>query len=431
MNLPTRPVRVGVIGYGLRLQQVIGALRAATDQIEFSAVFDPSSAASDAFRAGLNPVAVVCRSAEELVSCDLDWVMIGSWNCQHADHAVAALEAGHDVFCEKPLALTIEDGLRIREAWRRSGRMFSLGFTLRYSPHYRKVHEIVAGGRLGRILSFEFNETIDFNHGGFIHGDWRRMTGWAGSHLLEKCCHDLDIANWMTGSRPRRVASFGGCDFFTPRNAGEIARLGADENGRHAFLLHREKAPRPIPGSVDTPFTADKDIVDNQVVILEYESGARATFHTNCLSAIPERRIVLCGTRGTLRADVLSGRIEVRQLGFGAETEVVATGAADGHGGGDEVQGQLLAASMLRGEAPLAGLEDGLSAAVAAFGADEALRTGQVVDLAPLWRRISGGVWEVSRGRDGPITPHDSDAGDDFSVRPEAAVWASRRITTA
>jgi len=391
LNRPVRPVRIGVIGYGLRLQQVIAALRAATDRVDFAAVFDPSPAAVEAFRSGLNPSAAVCPSAEELVARELDWVMIGSWNCQHADHAVAALEAGRHVFSEKPLALTLEDGLRIREAWRRSGRMFSLGFTLRYSPHYRKVHDIVAGGRLGRILSFEFNETIDFNHGGFIHGDWRRKTAWAGSHLLEKCCHDLDIANWMTGSRPRRVASFGGCDFFTPENGGEIARLGADANGRRAFLLHRDKAPRPVPGAADTPFTADKDIVDNQVVILEYESGARAAFHTNCLSAIPERRIVLCGTRGTLRADVLGGRIEVRELGFGTETEVIPTGAADGHGGGDEVQGQLLAASMLRGETPLAGLEDGLIAAVAAFGADEALRTGQVVDLAPLWRRIPAG----------------------------------------
>lgn len=388
---PSRPVRIGVIGYGLRLQAVIGALRAATRDVAFPAVFDPSRDAVEAFRAGLNPAAEVCGSAEQLAACDLDWVMIGSWNCHHADHAVAALEAGRHVFCEKPLALTIDDGLRIREAWRRSGRMFSLGFTLRYSPHYRKAQEIAAGGRLGRILSFEFNETLDFNHGGYIHGDWRRKTAWAGSHLLEKCCHDLDMANWMTGSRPRRVASFGGCDFFTPENAGEIARLGADGNGHRAFLLHREKAPRPIPGSADTPFTADKDIVDHQVVILEYESGARASFHTNCLSAIPERRIVLCGTRGTLRADVLTGRLEVRRLGFGAETEVVGTGAADGHGGGDEELGRLLAASMLRGEAPLAGLEDGLSAAVAAFGADEALRTGQVVDLAPLWRRIPAG----------------------------------------
>lgn len=383
-----KKIQIGVIGYGMRLQVVIDALRAATDQVEFTAVFDPSPDAAAAFREHLNSSAKVCRSAEELVKCDIDWVMIGSWNCMHAEHSVAALEAGRHVFCEKPLALTLEDCLRMREAWRRSGRMFSLGFTLRYSPHYRKIREVVDSGRLGQILSFEFNETLDFNLGGYIHGNWRRKTEWAGSHLLEKCCHDLDLANWMVGSRPARVASFGGCDFFKADNAGEVRRLGHDKQGREAFKVTQQSAPRPIPGATDSPFTDDKDIMDNQVVIFEYESGARASFHTNCMSAIPERRMVLCGTRGALRADVLTGDIEVRDLGFDTAIERFDTGAAGCHGGGDGVLGCLLAESMLEGKVPLAGLEEGLQAAFVAFAADEALRTGQVVQLAPLWKQI-------------------------------------------
>lgn len=374
-------VKIGVVGYGMRLQQVIRALRSATDRVNFLSIYDPSADAVGAFRQELNPQAIVCASVEELVSGEVDWVMIGSWNCQHAEHAVAALNADKHVFCEKPLALTVEDCLRVRDAWQRSGKLFSLGFTLRYSPHYRKIREVVASGRLGRILSLEFNEVLDFNHGGYIHGDWRRKTEWAGSHLLEKCCHDLDLVNWILDSRPLRAASFGGCDYFTATNQSEISRLGQNESGHEAFRVIPQSASRSIPGSAATPFNDDKDIVDNQVAIFEYASGTRATFHTNCLSAIPERRMYLCGTRGTLRADVITGKIEMQEIGFDTATEHLDAGVSGGHGGADEVLGRSLAASMLEGKVPDAGLEEGLSAAFAAFAADEALRTGQVASV--------------------------------------------------
>ena len=67
------------------------------------------------------------------------------------------------------------------------------------------------------MISMEFNETLGFNHGGFIMGDWRRLTENSGTHLLEKCCHDIDLVNWMLESIPVKVASFGGVNFFTKK----------------------------------------------------------------------------------------------------------------------------------------------------------------------------------------------------------------------
>jgi predicted dehydrogenase len=383
--------RIGVIGYGMRLQGVIEKLQAQTDEIVFPAVHDPSATATAAFRERLNPSAQICTTVDELLGCNLDWVMIGSWNCQHADHAVAALLAGCHVFCEKPLALSVVDCLRIREAWQQSGKLFSLGFTLRYSPHYSKIHEVVSSGRLGRILSMEFNEVLDFNHGGYIHADWRRRSIWAGSHLLEKCCHDLDLANWIVGSRVARAVSFGGCDFFTPANAPEMRRVGRDAAGRDAFMTWHQLAPRPIPGASETPFGVDKDILDNQVVLFEYENGSRATFHTSCLSALPERRMLLCGTRGTLRSDVISGTIEFREIGFDTQLERLDTGSGGGHGGGDDLLARCLAESMMTNSSPGAGIQEGLEAAFAAFAADESQRTGQVVELHSLWSSLHNG----------------------------------------
>jgi hypothetical protein len=95
----------------------------------------------------------------------------------------------------------------------------------------------------------------------------------------------------------------------------------------------------------------------------------------------------ICGTEGTLRADVITGQIEVKRIGFGVQLEDCSTDASGGHGGGDSVLGASLADSMVRGTPPPTSLEDGLRAAFTAFGLDEALRSGTVVDLTPLWRQ--------------------------------------------
>jgi predicted dehydrogenase len=308
-------------------------------------------------------------------------VAIGSWNCQHREHAVAALQAGKHVFCEKPLATSVDDCLAMRSAWQKSGKLFYIGFTLRYSPHYRTIHQILESDTIGSIISMEFNETLAFNHGGYIHGDWRRLEQNAGTHMLEKCCHDIDLAIWMIGSLPLRVASFGGLDFFIPENERHIARLKTKDDRipyRH-FLS--------VTGP--DPFIAEKDIVDNQVAIMEFANGIRATFHTNCNAGLPERRMYILGTEGAIRADVIKGTIEVCRIGFDEEIQLINTGVKGGHGGGDKVLTVHWDSGMTENTSPDAGLEDGLFSAVACFGIDESLRSGQVISLAPIWSQLN------------------------------------------
>jgi predicted dehydrogenase len=260
----------------------------------------------------------------------------------------------------------------------------TVGFTLRYSPFYRTLKSLLTGGRIGRIVSMEFNETLDFNHGGYIHGDWRRLRQNAGTHLLEKCCHDVDLVNWMVDSRAARVASFGGTNFFTPENVHHQERIGTHpENGKPAFQSwpHRDNDP-------PNPFLADKDIVDNQVAIVQYENGVRASFHTNCMAAIPERRMYICGSEGTIRADVITGTIELARVGWQQERESIDPGASGGHGGGDGVLAAEVAASILHGTPPTSTLTDGLRSAVTCFGIDQAHDEGRVVDMADYWRQV-------------------------------------------
>ncbi|MFA5203867.1 MAG: Gfo/Idh/MocA family oxidoreductase [Lentisphaeria bacterium] len=374
-------IGIGMAGCGGMGRFLVKLLLELEPRVKLRALFDPDPRSIAAARAEFGAgVPADTDYGAFLARPGLDWVMIASWNCFHKEQAMAAFAAGKHVFCQKPLATRFADCLEMRRAWQESGRQFVIGFTLRFSPHYRQLKAMLDAGAVGKIVSFEFNETLNFNHGGFIMGDWRRLRQYAGTHLLEKCCHDIDLANWFTGSLPARVASFGGVNFFTPENRRHVARLGRDSTGREAYLVRE--------GLVNAdPFTGDKDIVDNQVAIIEYLNGVRATFHTNCNAGIPERRMYILGTEGAIRANVLTGDIETQRIGFDSKLERVASGIGDGHGGGDTVMARELAATMFTGAPPAAGLDAGLASAGACFAIDEAMDTGRVVDARPLWRQ--------------------------------------------
>lgn len=376
-------VGVGMIGCGGMGIGVAERLLKQSPEIQLLGLYDPQEASIQTARERLKTDAKVYKDYHDMLADnDIRWVLIASWNCFHREQVLSAFDAGKHVFCQKPLGINPEECVEMYHRWKQTDLMFNIGFTLRYSPHYRKINQILRDGVIGKIISFEFNETLAFNHGGYIMGDWRRLKKNAGTHLLEKCCHDLDLANWMVDSRAKRVASFGGLDFFLPENEKYIEKIGKNKTGFDAYSSWNETAKF---GPKLNPFTSEKDIVDNQVAILEYEDSVRATFHANCNAAIPERRMYLCGTEGAIRADVLTGRVEIQRIGFDTEIETLSTIEGDGHGGGDEILAKELAESMLHGTNPSTGLEDGLTSAFTAFAVDEAMDTGNVVSLDKYW----------------------------------------------
>ncbi len=372
-------IGISVIGCGGMGMAIVKRLIAVDPRLQVRTIYDPSPESVEKALQSINTQPRVCESYQEAVADpEVDWVMIASWNCFHKEQTIAAFEAGKHVFCQKPLATTLDDCVAMQDACRASGRMFNIGFTLRYAPHYRKIRQLLSEGLVGDIISVEFNETLDFNHGGYIMGDWRRLQANAGTHLLEKCCHDIDLANWMIGSLASRVASFGGLNFFKPENAHHIERIGPRDDGKPAYSTWRTTGLNS--------FTSDKDIIDNQVAIVEYANGVRATFHTNCNSGIPERRMVILGSEGAIRADLYAGTIQTKRIGFTIKIEDQSVSLSDGHGGGDDILARELADSMLNGAPPSVGLHEGLTSALTCFAIDDAMVHGQVVDLAPYWR---------------------------------------------
>lgn len=306
-----------------------------------------------------------------------DAVMIGSPNHLHLEHIRDSLATGAKVFSEKPVVVSVEDSWAAAELLKQYGQeRFLVGLVLRSSPLFREAMREVASGRLGRAVSMEANEHLHPEHGGYIARDWRRKREYSGSHILEKCCHDIDLLQAMLGGRIQRVASFGGRSIFTPVNAGLV------KDGRY-----KQWKTGWAESSTDDPFTADSDIVDHQIFSAEMETGAKLTFHCNNHNPWSQRRWLWCGTQGAWESDFTTGRWRVQQA-YGEPEIHELSAAGGGHGGADEAMADDLVATWFEGKPFPVPTKAAIEAGLAAMGIDLAQREGRIVDLSPWWAQL-------------------------------------------
>lgn len=382
MKKKEKEINIALIGAGGR-SGLLNNLLKLSDKIKVKAIFDPDMEVAKTRRDSYKqPEAKLCKTYQEAISAkSVNWVAVFSPNAYHCEHIVAAFKAGKNVFSEKPLATTIKDCQTIFDAHKKSGLLFATGFVLRYAPLYNKVREVLDAGVIGRILSIDANENISNDHGSYIMMNWRRFSEVSGPHILEKCCHDIDLLNWFAGSLPSRIASFGGRDLFTPENAGLKKKLSY-RDGSSPFT--RRWAD---PHAVACPFKSEKDIVDNQVAILEYRNNIRVMFQATLSNAIPERRMYFSGTEGTMIAELYSGELKVRRLGEDTPVQSYKL-IGGGHAGGDTVIMEELYKTMMTGKEPKCSGEEGLDSSVTALGIDKSRTEGKIIDMEPIWKKL-------------------------------------------
>jgi predicted dehydrogenase len=378
MSESKRTIKVAVIAGGNRSRAVVkNLLDDSNGNVEVVSLFEPDPKVVELVYKDWGTTAFkVCDSYQAAVdTAGVDWVMVFSPNVYHKDHIIYAFEQGKHVFTEKPLATTVEDCQAVFDAHQQSNRLFATGFVLRYAPIYRKAKEILDSGKLGKILSIDANENIRPGHGGYIMRNWRRLTKYSGPHILEKCCHDLDLINWFCESIPSKVASFGGLDFFIPENDDLVEKYGDK-----TFMAWED------PHAEKSAFTSDKDMKDNQVGIMEYRNNIRVMFQATMSNAIPERRMYFSCTEGTMIVELYSGTLKYSCIGDEGITLVNITG--DGHGGGDSFIMKELYDTMSNGTLPKCSGNEGLESAVVAIMLDEAANSGMTIDLEPIWKNL-------------------------------------------
>jgi predicted dehydrogenase len=226
-------ITIGCIGVGGRGTAVMQALLA-TAQAQVVGICDVDAnrrtAVKDLLARKYNSAGCTsCTDFREILARDdMDAVMIATPDHWHALLAVAAAKAGKAVYCEKPLALTIEQGRKMVEAVHRYGTVFQTGTQHRSEPHFRRACELVRNGRIGKLHTVEVEIPGSMSTDGFGFGPvpetldydmwlgpapeapyspkrvdafgWRWILDYAGGCVTDWGAHHIDIAQWGMGT---------------------------------------------------------------------------------------------------------------------------------------------------------------------------------------------------------------------------------------
>jgi predicted dehydrogenase len=237
--MAAKAARVAVLGCGYWGQNLVrnlfqlGALRLVVDPAE----------ATRAKAASLAPGVEVRDEFESVFEReDIDAVVIATPAETHFALAMRALAAGKDVFVEKPLALTLEQGLAMREESERTGRILMVGHLLEYHPAVLRLRSLVADGTLGRI-SYIYSNRLNF---GKIRTEENALWSFAP--------HDIAVILRLVGELPIQATCSGG-SYVTP------------------------------------------NLADVTVSCLQFASGLRAHIFVSWLNPFKEQKLVVVGDR--------------------------------------------------------------------------------------------------------------------------------------
>lgn len=199
-------VRAGFIGGGFMGAVHTRAVRAARGELVALASSTPEKGRAAALELGVGraePDATALAAAS-----DLDVVHVCSPNAQHAEHALAAIAAGHHVVCEKPLATTVADAERMTDAATAAGVVGAVPFVYRYHPMVRQARALVTEGAVGTILTIDAAYLQDW----LSHADdhnWRTdaAAGGASRAFADIGSHLCDLVEFVTGRRIARLTA--------------------------------------------------------------------------------------------------------------------------------------------------------------------------------------------------------------------------------
>lgn len=262
-----------------------------------------------------------------------DAVLICTQDRMHLEPALAFAELGYHLMLEKPMALDEASCRAIVTAVQRAGVIFAVGHVLRYTPYTQALKGVLDAGVIGDIVNVQHLEPVGYWHQAhsFVRGNWRRSDE-ATTMLMAKSCHDLDWLQYVIGAPPVRVAGFGRLSHFTAANrpagaadrcldcpvehtcAYSAKRFYAERlaQGRHGWPL-AVVVDEPTPEALDDAlrhgpygrcvYACDNDVVDHQVVAMEFASGTTATFTMTGFNKKAHRKTRIFGTRGELSGD--------------------------------------------------------------------------------------------------------------------------------
>ncbi len=344
-----------------------------------------------------------------------DVAVIANIDCVHVDYLEKTLAAGVRSVVEKPLCVDAKQSQRVRDAIRKYPNIEAVtAHNMRYHPASLKIKEVLDSGRIGKVRSINFTETLDVDHGASYFQRWNRTMNASGGLLIHKSSHHFDMLNWFIGSYAKNVSAHGDLLAYGENNCpfdkNEIAdnchkcqktkeecRYRTELTGPR-YYLHKSNLEKGDYTPDLCVFSPDIDITDHVSVGIRYKNGVHACYTLCAHSAVESMRVEIEGTIARLEYEViyssdpnisksegdLNGHYQIlRVIEFGKPVETVKIPEVKGsHGGAD----LLMCKDLFGGESSdsKATLEDGLQAVLIGIAANESMRTGKVVELESL-----------------------------------------------
>ena len=377
-----------VVGFGGRGATYAKYAIAHPEELEIVAVADPNPIRRETAKQRHSiPDDLLFTTWEALAAQPkmADFAIVGTQDNMHYAPAMALIDKGYHLLLEKPMAPTAWECKQITEAAERKGVKVVVCHVLRFTNLWRAIKKVIDDGLVGQVMSVIAMENVGHIHQShsFVRGNWRN-TAESTCMIMAKCCHDMDILQWLLGSKCLQVQSFGTRSHFRAENRPEGAPdrcidgcpVG-DQCYYNAVKLYLEDKNnlwfrRTAAQTIDMPtdeqitealktgpygrcvYNCDNDVVDHQVVNMQFEDGCTVSFTMNAFNE-GGRGIRIFGTKGEL---VYETGAETLKL-FPFETRKWETisfkgygnDITSGHGGGDTgIMVDTLA--LLRGETP-------------------------------------------------------------------------------
>lgn len=344
-----------------------------------------------------------------------DAVIIATQDAMHVEPAIAFARLGYDILLEKPLATNEADCRKLACEVRKADVLCAVCHVMRYTDYTRKMKELLDSKLIGDIVSIDHHEPVGYWHQAhsFVRGNWRNEKQ-SSPMLLAKSCHDLDWLSYMIGQRCERVQSFGSLKHFRkeekPRGAAarcldcKIEKTCPYSAKRiYLGLLQKRRSGWPLDVLTEKPtrasilkalrtgpygrcvYACDNDVVDHQVVNMEFAGGRTASFTMTAFCEGGHRKTRIFGTRGSLIGD----GVFIEHYDFltnkktNHDTRAPDGSIAGGHGGGDAGIMTSFLAAVATGDKTkvLSGIEESLESHLMIFAAERSRKKRIVAEV--------------------------------------------------
>ena len=220
-------VKIFVAGAGNRGTKYAEYALLRPEQVEIVGVAEPRKEYRDKFVRTHNiKPEYIFNDWREAAKLDkfADIVIIATQDRDHAEPVVLFAEKNYHILLEKPMAATSDECIKIYNAVKDRDIFFGVCHVLRYTPHTKKLKELVDSGMVGDIVNIQRLEPVGYWHyaHSYVRGNWRKEEE-SSFMLLAKSCHDIDWIHYIIGEKCTSVSSFGSLKYFKKENQPEGA----------------------------------------------------------------------------------------------------------------------------------------------------------------------------------------------------------------